>query len=433
MTISDDTTEPPAIAHGGLSALPEAVLALAGPAIIVTLCWLRSPAMLRTGRFWAEDTMFFDHAHGAPTLLAKLAYVYKGHYELFATLSHALASYAKPKLAPLVTGTAGLALEAMLAYLIIYWRRDLGLGLLPALAISALLVVSPCASEHYLNAVNSQWLASAVLFVVIALPERRLAGRVPAAAAAGFVLGLCGVSSCALLPVAVLYALARRSRPHAAAVVGLCVACLIQGVLIVTHPLDSRFLPVSPYVYVVAPFLQVVVKHLMGVDAENNLAAWFRNGPMAWHALSSFVLMPLALLAGIAYRLRREGLSDVGLLLLSFLIVTLFNEVGAIGDRNDMVGAYMMRYFFLPSFIVAFLLARIAPAVSGLAPRHAALALALLVSTVDFFGSTYNASLVMLDHDWPRQVDACRAGPPGSCRVETSPDGFRVDIPGGPR
>ena len=183
----------------------------------------------------------------------------------------------------------------------------------------------------------------------------------------------------------------------------------------------------------VAPFLQVVVKHAMGVDAENNLAAWFRGGPMAMHAVSSFVLLPMGLLAGIAHRIRRDGRSDETLLLLSFLIVTLFNEVGAIGDRNDMVGLYMMRYFFLPSLIVALLLARTVPTARGLAPRHAALALALLVSTVDFFGSDYNASLVTLDHDWPRQGDACRAGPAGPCRVDTSPDGFRVDIPGGPR
>ena len=59
-----------------------------------------------------------------------------------------------------------------------------------------------------------------ILFVVIALPERRLAGRAPVAGAAAFALGLTGVSSCALLPVTVLYAVARRSRPHAAAAGG---------------------------------------------------------------------------------------------------------------------------------------------------------------------------------------------------------------------
>lgn len=407
-----------------------ALLALAGPLLVVALCWIRSPRMLAQGRFWAEDAMFFGNAHASDSFAAKAFYVYKGHLEIIASFSHAAASYLNPKMAPLLTGSVDLLVECVLAYLLVRFREDLGIGLPAALAICALLVVSPCASEHYLNVLNSQWLASAILFLLINLPERRL-GRYPiAASSASFLLGLSGISSASLLPVAVLYAVRRRSRPHAMMAAALLLACLIQGVLIATHELGSRFLPTSPYAYVVAPLLQVAVKHLMGVDAANNLAEWFRNGPMATGALSPFVMLPLTLLAWMVRHIYRGRLSETGLLLLSFLFVTLFNEIGAVGDRNNMVGIYMMRYFFLPSFIVALVLARsrAAAGVGRLSLAHGVLYLAVAVSSLDFFGNGYNASLVSLQRSWREDIERCRTEP-GPCRVDISPGGYSIEIP----
>ena len=410
----------------------EATVAVAGPLLIVALCWLRSPQILFQGRFWAEDSMFFGHMLASHSFLDKVFYVYKGHVEIISSLSHAIASDLSPKMAPLFTGSVDLLIECILGYVLVYFRREFAIKLPSALAICALLVVSPCASEHYLNMLNSQWLDSAILFLLINLPERRLERHAAIVVMSTLALGLSGIASSALFPVAVLYAAQWRSRPHALIAATLMVCCCIQGALIVTHGLENRFAPVSLAVYVVAPFLQVVVKHLMGVDAENNLAQWFRTGPMAAGLPSSFIVLPLGVLAWMASRIYRERLSHMGLLLLSFLFVTLFNEIGAVGDRNNMVGVYMMRYFFLPSFIVALILARSRPAplVGPLSLAHCALFAAVVVSSIDFFGSGYNDSLVTLQHSWRSDIDECRTHP-GPCRIDISPGGYEIELPAG--
>lgn len=414
------------------SAGAAATVALTGPLLIVALCWLRSPQMMVQGRFWAEDSMFFGHMAASHSFWEKVFYVYKGHLELIGALSHAVASYLNPKMAPLLTGSAGLLIECSLGYLLVYFRQDLAIRLPSALAICALLVVSPCASEHYLNVLNSQWLTSAILFLLINLPERRLERHPAVIVLATLALGMSGLASSALLPIAALYAACWRSRPHALISAALLVCCCIQGGVIVTHGLDSRFQPLSPSAYVVAPFLQIVVKHLMGVDAESHLAEWFRNGPMATGGPSPFLVLPLGLLAWIASRIYQDRLSHTGLLLLSFLFVTLFNEVGAIGDRNNMVGVYMMRYFFLPSFIVALILARSKPTARAgwLYLAHGALFATLAVSSIDFFDNGYNASLVTLQHSWRWDIDGCRTHP-GPCRIDISPGSYEIEFPAG--
>jgi len=407
-----------------------ATVALAGPLLIVALCWLRSPQMMVQGRFWAEDSMFIGHMLASPSLPEKVFYVYKGHLEIISSLTHAMASYLSPKMAPLFTGSIDLLIECTLGYILVSFRRDFSIPLLPALAICALLVVSPSASEHYLNILNSQWLTSAILFLLINLPERRLEGHAIAIISASLLLGLSGIPSSALFPIALLYAVRWRSRPHGLIAATLLVCCLIQGALIATHALGSRFLPVSPSVYVVAPLLQVVVKHLMGVDAENNLAAWYRNGPMMVGALSSFIVLPIGVLAWMVRRIYRDRLSDTGLLLVSFLGVTLFNEVGAVGDRNNMVGVYMMRYFFLPSFIVAMIVSRSTGTayLRAMSLGHCALYVALTVSTIDFFENGYNDSLVTFQHSWRRDIDGCRTHP-SPCRIDISPGGYEIEFP----
>ncbi len=405
-------------------------LALVGPLIIVALCWLRSPQMLLEGRFWAEDAMFYGYATHSATFLQKAAYVYKGHLELFTSFTHALASYLNPKMAPLFTASAALLLECCLGYLIVALRKELSIGLAPALAICALVVVSPVASEHYLNIVNSQWVAAAILVVLINVSRDGLRGHEILVGLSSLLLGLCGVESCLMFPVALLYAAAWRSRPHVIIAGSLLACCLVQGGLVVTHPIESRLQPMAATGYIVAPFLQIVVKHLLGMAAEIHLAEWYRQGPMATGAPTSFLILPLAALAGLVGLVGKGGRPDRRLLLASILLLLGLNEVGAVGDRNDMVGPIMMRYFFVPGVMVALLLAKSEPAPHSLPLRHAALGVALLVSATDFFADGYNDSLVTMQHAWRRDVDGCRSRL-GPCHIAISPDGFEVVMPSG--
>ena len=408
-------------------------IALIGPALIVIICLLRSPEIMREGRFWAEDTFFYNHAI-VSSFLEKLTYVYKGHLEILSSFAAMLASYAKIKMAPLVTTYFGLLIELVLAFLIVCFREDLKFRLLPALLICVLLVISPCASEHYLNTLNSQWLTSAILLLIINLPAKRLEKHPISCVTAASVLGLSGVPAASLAPIALLYALAWRSRPHLLIALALASCCAIQLGLLATHGVSDRFVAVNPLVFLAAPFLQVLVKHLAGVDAENALGTWFlhviRSEP---YSFPTALFAPLAILLIIVRHIVHNRKAESSLLLMSFLYVVLFNMMGAGGDRFGMVGVYAMRYFFLPSFILALLVARsdFAGRMGRMGKMPVGIALLVFVSVVstrDFFFNRYNEGLVVQSRDWRHDVDNCRAAS-GPCRIEVNPGDFFVDIP----
>ncbi len=403
-------------------------LACVGPLIIVALCWLRSPQMLTEGRFWAEDSMFYGNATHSATFLQKAFYIYKGHIEVFTSVSHALASYLNPKMAPLLTGSAALLLECTLGFMLVAFRKELALEFLPVLALCALLVVSPVASESYLNALNSQWLAAAILVVLVNLPREVLDRRKAIVCLASLALGLCGIESCLIFPIALLYTVGRRSGPHAIIASTLLVCCLIQAAMIATHPIDSRFQPIGPTVYIVAPFLQIVVKHLLGMGADIALADGYRHGAIGGGALTSFIVLPTAMLAFLAVLVFRKRERDLRLLLVSLVTLTCLNEIGAVGDRNELVGPFMMRYFFVPSLMAGMLLARSTASSHALPLRQGVLYVVLVVSAADFFGNGYNDSLVTLRHSWRNDVDECRQHQ-DACHIGISPDGFEVVLP----
>ncbi len=406
-------------------------IALLGPSIIVAISLLRSPDVMAQGHLWAEDAFFLTHMLQPGPLWAKALFVYNGHLELLNNLVFAAASHLSLKMVPLATSYCGLLVECALAFLIVRGRRGLEIGLSSALLISALIVVSPCSAEHQLNMLNSVWTSAGILLVLINLPKDRLERHEPSVAVAAALLGLSGIPALSLTPIAVLYAAAWRSRPHALIAAALTLCGVIQAALLLAHGTPNRFGSVSAWVYLAAPFFHVVLEHLAGVEAASAVGHWFQGAIPNTAAISSLMLAPLALLGWICAHIAWSRDLRSRLLLATFLYVVTFNIAFAIGDRNDLFSIYDMRYFFVPSLCLALLIARTAE-VSARWLRGAVLCVLGFVtiqSAKDYFWDGYNGMYVTRQRDWRAGVADCRAGA-GPCRVEVDPGGwYIVDIP----
>ena len=406
-------------------------VALLGPLVVVVLSLLRSPDVMAQGHLWAEDAFFLTHMLRPGSPWEKALFIYNGHIEFLNNLVFAAASHLRLKMVPLATSYCGLLVECALAFLVVLGRRGLEIGLSSALLIAALTVVSPCSAEHQLNMLNSVWTAAGLLLVMINLPEASLKGREPGVVAAAILLGMSGIPALSLTPVAMLYAAVWRSRPHALMAVALTLCGLIQAALLLTHGAHDRFGSVSAWVYLAAPFFHVVVEHLAGVEVASALGHWFQGSIPNTVAISSLVLVPLALLGWMCTHVVSSRDLRSRLLLATFLYVVTFNIIFAIGDRNDLFSIYDMRYFFVPSLCLALLLARAAE-VSPHWPRGVVLCILGFVtiqSAKDYFWDGYNGMYVTRQRDWRQGVADCQAGA-GPCRVEVDPGGFyAVDIP----
>ena len=406
-------------------------IALLGPSIVVAISLLRSPDVMAQGHLWAEDAFFLTHMLAPGPLWSKALFVYNGHLELLNNLAFAAASHLRLKMVPLATSYCGLLVECALAFLVVRGRRGLEIGLPSTLLISALLVVSPCSAEHQLNMLNSVWTSAGILLVLINLPKERLERHEPAVAAASILLGLSGIPALSLTPVAVMYAAAWRSRPHALVAAALVLCGVIQAALLLTHGAPNRFGSVSPWVYLAAPFFHVVVEHLIGIEATSALGHWFQGSIPNTAAIPSLMLAPIALLGWACVYIARGRDLRSRLLLATFLYVVTFNIAFAIGDRSDLFSIYDMRYFFVPSLCLALLMARTAEIPSRW-PRGVilwALAFVTVLSAKDYFWDGYNGMYVTRQRDWRAGVAECQAGA-GPCRIEVDPGGwYVVDVP----
>lgn len=407
-----------------------AVIALLGPMLVIALSVMRSPAIMAHGRFWAEESHFLAHMLATKSLLYQVFYVYRGHIELLNSTVFALASHLDLKVIPLATTYCGLLIECVLAFMVVFFRKDLEMRLAPALLICVLIVVSPIAVEHYLNMLNSVWITSAILLLIINLPPERLANHRVIVVSSTFVLGLSGIPATCLMPLALLHALVWRSRPHLLVAATLTLCCFIQGALVLIHGAEDRFSSVSPWVYLAAPFLHINVEHLFGVDAASALGHWFKDSGMDAALLPPLMLVPLAILAWMAMHIVRRGETRSRLLLVAIVYTAAFNITFALGDRNDLFTVYAMRYFFLPSFALALLLARTDKVSSQWPPGFALglMAFVTVISSGDFFRNPFHGTYVDERHHWRRDVEACEARAT-ACTINIGPGDVPVGIP----
>ncbi len=406
-------------------------MGLLGPALVIVISAFRSPAIMMQGHLWAEDSFFLTHMLTEDSFASKILYIINGHLEILNSIVFFAASHLKLKMVPLLTSYFGLLIECVLSYLIIFFRSDLRIKLVPALLVSVLVVVSPCASEHQLNMLNSVWLTSAIILIIINLPSQRLESHQPSVAAAVLVLGLSGIPAACLMPVALLHAVAWRSRPHLLIAAALLLCDLVQGTLILAYGIQHRFSSVSPWVYLAAPYFHILVEHLMGVEAASALGHWFLQSQADDSTVLSLMLAPIVLVIWMLLFVLKGKDMRAKLSIATFLYIVVFNITFAIGDRNDLFSIYDMRYFFVPFLVLALLIARMC-SVSPQRLTRCILSLMFfvtLLSTKDYFQDGYNGMYVTPQRNWRQDVADCAARG-GPCRIEVDPGGFyAVDVP----
>jgi hypothetical protein len=406
--------------------------------VLLLLVALRAPGILMHGRFWAEEGTLFG-AIQERSLLGQLFHLKSGQLLLLLNISLTLAAHASLVHAPRVTTYFGVLALCGLAGLLVGFRRALGIDFPAALLVSVLMLTSPVASEHFANSTNVQWIASAAVMILILLPGDMLRAHLGSLLPLVVLLGLSGMPAASLAPVALLFALARRSRMHALIGVALAICAAIELVLVVrtfwlpgrTLPIEpDRTLPVEPYIYVAASFLQVVVKHFLGIEAAGALGEAFRHGTVSTRSVWAFLVLPTALLAASGWFVWRNWRHPLALALVSTGYVIGFNVFGSTGEPRGMIGVGGMRYFFLPTVIALLTVGSLlsSPRVLGrVSVATCILALVAAVSTADFFGHPYFNGFASDRPSWRAELARCPA-PPKRCRAAISPPGWFVDI-----
>jgi hypothetical protein len=160
------TSDPPPPAAPRFKTLP----ALAPLLATLLLIFLRAPAILLTGRFWAEEgKIYFLDARLRSWWDALLA-SRMGYYSGWTKLAALTATAVPLEWAPMVTVYAALAVQLMVVWFVV--RSDAFAGpVARVLAVAAVLLAVPSA-EVWLNTANSQFhfaLGAAVLLVTSVL------------------------------------------------------------------------------------------------------------------------------------------------------------------------------------------------------------------------------------------------------------------------
>jgi hypothetical protein len=398
--------------------------------VVLTLMALRAPGILLHGRFWAEEGKLFAVVRER-SLLDQVLYLKGGELQILLDVALALAAHIRIAWAPLVTTYFGVVATCCLVALLVRFRRDLGLDLASALLISVLVLTSPAATENFANSTNIQWTASALALVVILLPGDVLRARLRWALPLVVLLGLSGVPAASLAPVAALFALARRSRAHGLVAAALASCLAIEATLVLGHGLPPhRTLPNDPFIYVAASFLQLVVKHALGVEATMALGDVLRHATGGGRHVWALLVLPSALLVVAALVIRARWRDPLSLALLSIGYVVAFNVFGSLGDPRGLIGIWGMRYFFLPTVIGLTALpgalrgVRVTRRVSA---ATLALGIAAAVSATDFFAHPYVDPFASEEPSWRAQLATCPA-PPQPCRLAISPPGWFVEL-----
>jgi hypothetical protein len=398
--------------------------------ILLTLMTLRAPGILMHGRFWAEEGRIFTIVRERP-LLEQILHLKGGELQILLNIALALAARVPIAYAPLVTTYFGVAATCCLVAFLVRFRRDLRLDLPSALLISVLVLTSSVATENFANTTSVQWTASAVALILILLPGEALRARLRWILPLVILLGLSGVPAASLAPVAALFALARRSRAHGLVATALAGCLVIQAILVMSYGLPPRrTLPTDPFIYVTASFVQLVVKHTLGVQAAVVLGDALQHATVSSRHIWALLVLPCALMVAAALVVLANWRDPLSLALLSTGYIVAFDVFGSLGDPRDMIGAWGMRYFFSPAVIALTALAgrlsavRLTRCVSA---STVVLGIVAAVSTTDFFVHPYFDGFASAEPSWRAELARCPA-PPKRCRLAISPPGWFIEM-----
>jgi hypothetical protein len=300
-------------------------VALFGAAVVLPL--LRQTGTHSWRTVWAEDgSIYFQEAysHGA---LAVLTRGYAGYLQLPPRILGAAAQLVPTRDLALFFALNAAFVNAWLAWFV-YWASDGWLTSRAArLALASLVILMPVlGGENTATITNTIWTFAAVApWALISMDERSVAVvlRSLVAFLAATATALCVI----FLPLAIGWALIRRTRATALVVATFCVGLLLQAaVALNTTDTRNAFVVVSRHASKVPELIsmRVFAEYLLGDKTIGSL----------WdHRLLLAVLAPVAVLAVLALRFR-DATGKCQLVAVAFVMLSVVSFVVPVWDRG---------------------------------------------------------------------------------------------------
>ncbi len=321
----------------------------------VTLCIIRAPAVF-AGRFWGEEGVYYA-AFQSMGRVKSLFFSASG-YPLFLTnVIVRFAEHVPTVYAPLVTTYVSFSVEIALIFLMLAWRKDIGLDLISIGLIALGLAVMPQSAEVLASTTNLQWWCAAIAVVILIDNGQR---NFIFSCAVLFCCALSGVAPALLLPAFAFKVFIDRSRAASAQFLALGTGSLIvviTGLLVGARVGASRTFPLDAMVYLRAISIQDFFSLFFGAHTATPMAQWYGTAGIAGLIVSIICIVAIAALFVIG-SIREHSRRVALLLAAAFLVSVVVGIFGGIQPERFMEGGW--RYFFVPNFILLLMLATVA-------------------------------------------------------------------------
>lgn len=396
-----------------------------GAAVFIACIVLRSPRILSTPRFWAEEGSLYYAQMQHLSFGQALAFVANGNYQFATNLIVELSVLGRTRDAAAVTTYICLVLAGLCCVLIARFLAARSCSAVSIAVACALFALQVSGYEVLLNATNIQWVCSAITLLLF------LEDEIPAASPSAFcrylcvaALGMTGVTSCILLPVAAAIALTRRSRIHHAMLAVLASTAFAQLAIVLTHPGNVGRSYSLSMASAIPLALQGVLSAFLPPSTVDAIGATLLAPDLPTRAAGfQVVLVGAAVLGAIAAcAVTTLGRFRTAILLAAAVFFTAMNEFGALGEVSDFMSSYGgSRYFFLASTCMIVMLAAGLNGRSAWSRGASAAAVAVMASNLILTTAASTLpSIFFAGRPFAAQVDACAVAAP--CDVYAWPD-----------
>lgn len=399
---------------------------LAYVAVFVALSFVKAPTVLLAPRFWAEDGSFYFKDILALDWSSALLHVANGNYQLLTNVLVYLATKVPLAHAPAVTTYGAYLVEGLVVVLIHAVVAAHGINRLVGLLLVAAWTLMPASYETWASATNVQWTCSVSMLFVLALPLRVIERNFAMTMAWTAACGLTGVPSCMLAPGYLARAYLERSKHIALLGVLLGLCALLQLAVLLRYGVGGRSFVFDPRILTLPMMVQTMLVPLFGVDWAGELSAALRDGARALSAFAYLAGLSLMLFAvGTAWRAQRTAI--VLLIAGLWLLVSLVNTFGALGDTLGLISAKGgSRYFLFGAMCFCLLLALATAARARVGAGMAA----VLLATIVVVSAAQTGADWTREHtegpSWKRGLATC--APAAPCEVAIWPHGWSVRL-----
>jgi hypothetical protein len=384
------------------------------------IAFSRSPYILTSGRFWAEEGSTYFYKVLADGSVAGLTFVYQraGYLHLLANVGTWLASLIPLSTAPLATSWLSFSVVLLLLWIVLAWPSSLIVTRpIRILTASLLLLGASAQPEVWLNTINSQTYLGVIAVVLLLVSYDDLTrARYAVSLGALLVAGLSGLYAAVLAPL--YWARAWREKTSRSwAHAGVVTAALVTQLLVVLSASTSGELADTKLSLPSAA-------DLLRTTGGLHLSSVVLGRETSWSLVSSgidgsgradfvILLVAVGVLAGLVYLLAQSTSRWVPLTLLgAFVLNEALVQFGAHGSAGG-------RYSVVPVAIVTLALAHGAEAKPG---RHRAVVIGVLITLIiiglgEFWTDAPTLLACQNCPSWAREVELWQADPSTELRI----------------